>query len=56
MDDAALPRLLYIGDVAVADTMGGPALLYRLLQFYPAHKLTVVCALEPGMPVLPGVA
>ncbi len=51
----ALPRLLYIGDVAVADTMAGEALLYRLLQFYPPEKLSVICAMRPGMPTLPGV-
>jgi hypothetical protein len=53
---AALPRLLYIGDVAVADTMAGEALLYRLLQFYPADRLAVICNVRPGMPTLPGVA
>jgi hypothetical protein len=53
--DAALPRLLYIGDVAVADTMGGEALLFRLLQYYPPTKLAVVCGVRPGMPTLPGV-
>ncbi|HEX8028521.1 MAG TPA: glycosyltransferase, partial [Vicinamibacterales bacterium] len=51
----ALPRLLYIGDVSVADTMAGEALLYRLLQFYPPEKLSVICAVRPGMPKLPGV-
>ena len=55
MDDAALPRLLYVGDVSVADTMAGEALLFRLLQFYPAGKLALICGTRPGMPVLPGV-
>jgi hypothetical protein len=52
----ALPRLLYIGDVAVADTLAGEALLFRLLQFYPADRLAVVCNVRPGMPSLPAVA
>jgi hypothetical protein len=52
---AGLPRLLYIGDVAVADTMGGEALLFRLLQFYPPERLQLVCADRPGLPRLPGV-
>ena len=56
MDDGRLPRLLYIGDVAVADTGAGEALLFRLLQFYPAADLAVVCEVRPGMPMLPGVA
>ena len=51
----ALPRLLYIGDVSVADTMAGEALLYRLLQFYPPDKLALICGVRPDMPVLPGV-
>jgi hypothetical protein len=53
---AALPRLLYIGDVSVADTMAGEALLFRLLQFYPPDKLAVICGVRPDMPMLPGVA
>jgi hypothetical protein len=56
IDDAALPRLLYLGDVTVADTMAGEALLYRLLQFYPPEKLAVISGVRPGMPALPGVA
>ena len=52
---AALPRLLYIGDVSVADTMAGEALLFRLLQFYPPEKLAVVCGVRPDMPRLAGV-
>jgi hypothetical protein len=55
LSDAALPRLLYVGDVSVADTMAGEALLFRLLQFYPADRLAVVCGVRPGMPALPGV-
>ena len=37
-----LPRLLYIGDVAVESTVAGSALIYRLLQKYPADKLFIV--------------
>jgi hypothetical protein len=51
-----LPRLLYIGDVSVADTMAGEALLFRLLQFYPPDRLAIVCGVRPGMPMLPGAA
>ena len=50
-----VPRLLYIGDVSVADTMAGEALLFRLLQFYPPDRLAIVCGVRPGMPMLPGV-
>jgi len=56
IDPDALPRLLYIGDVAVADTMAGEALLYRLLQFYPPEKLAIVCSVRPDMPRLAGPA
>jgi hypothetical protein len=54
-DSAALPRLLYIGDVSVADTFAGEALLYRLLEFYPPERLEVICELRPDMKTLPGV-
>jgi hypothetical protein len=37
----ALPRLLYIGDVAVAATVAGSTLLYRLLQTYPRQRLLI---------------
>lgn len=37
-----LPRLLYIGDVAIQSTVAGSALLYRLLQKYPPSHLRVV--------------
>src|SRR5262245_3037215 len=50
-----LPRLLYIGDVPVTDTFAGAALMYRLLAFYPADKLAIVCSVAPGMRTLPGV-
>jgi len=54
-DPAQLPRLLYIGDVSVADTMAGEALLFRLLQFYQPEQLALVCGVRPDMPMLPGV-
>lgn len=37
-----LPRLMYVGDQPVESTVGGPALLFRLLQKYPAERLLVV--------------
>ena len=51
MTDAPLPRLLYVGDVPVEATYHGSALLYRLLQRYPAERL---CILETaGRSVMP---
>jgi hypothetical protein len=38
----SLPRLLYIGDVPVTGTIGGAALLHRVLQGYPADRLMIV--------------
>jgi glycosyltransferase involved in cell wall biosynthesis len=38
----SLPRLLYVGDVPVTSTLAGAALLYRLLQSYPASCLRIV--------------
>ncbi len=35
VSDTRLPRLLYLSDVPVEATVGGAALLYRLLQNYP---------------------
>jgi hypothetical protein len=52
---SGLPRLLYVGDVPVTNTFAGAALLYRLLAFYPADKLVIICAVTPGMKTLPGV-
>ncbi len=49
-----LPRLLYVGDVTVADTTAGEALLFRLLQSYPPGKLALVCGVRPDAPLLPG--
>ena len=37
-----LPRLLYLGDVPVEASYHGSALLYRLLQAYPAERLTII--------------
>lgn len=42
MSDKNLPRLLYVGDVPVASTIAGAALLYRLLQNYPTTHLRIV--------------
>ena len=39
---AELPRLLYLGDVPVEASYHGSALLYRLLQGYPADRLRVI--------------
>ena len=36
------PRLLYLGDVPVEASYHGSALLYRLLQGYPADRLSIV--------------
>lgn len=37
-----LPRLLYLGDVPVEASYHGSALLYRLLQTYPADRLAII--------------
>lgn len=37
-----LPRLLYISDVSVDSTSCGAALIYRLLENYPADRLLIV--------------
>jgi glycosyltransferase involved in cell wall biosynthesis len=44
----ALPFLLYVGDVPVEASYHGSALLYRLLQRYPAERL---CILEASLQV-----
>lgn len=52
------PRLLYIGDVPVESSYHGSALLYRLLQTYPADRLMILEAgLDESLPTrrLPGV-
>lgn len=40
--DSQLPKLFYIGDVSVSNTVAGEALLYRLLQTYPLDRLQIV--------------
>lgn len=42
---ANLPRLLYLGNLAVDASFAGSALLYRLLQSYPSERL---CIAEAG--------
>ena len=37
-----LPKLLYVGDVAVESTVAGSALIYRLLEQYPADRLQII--------------
>jgi glycosyltransferase involved in cell wall biosynthesis len=41
-DPNRLPRLAYIGDVPVEASFAGSALLYRLLQRYPADRLRII--------------
>jgi len=38
----ALPRLLYVGDVPVEGTVGGSALIHRLLHEYPPDRLKII--------------
>jgi Glycosyltransferase Family 4 len=42
MTGKGFPRLLYLGDVPVEHTQGGMALLYRMLQDYPADRLLIL--------------
>ncbi|ANV84732.1 hypothetical protein AWQ21_10295 [Picosynechococcus sp. PCC 7003] len=42
IENKDLPRLLYIADVPVECSYHGSALVYRLLEEYPAHKLLIV--------------
>ena len=42
MQASTLPRLLYFGDVPIESTVAGSALLYRLLDNYPADKLHII--------------
>jgi glycosyltransferase involved in cell wall biosynthesis len=42
MPEASLPRLTYVGDVPVEASYHGSALLYRLLERYPADRLLIV--------------
>ena len=39
---AALPQLVYIGDVPIESSYHGSALIFRLLQRYPADRLVVI--------------
>lgn len=41
-DQAEFPRLLYIGDVPIEASYHGSALLYRLLENYPAERLRII--------------
>jgi hypothetical protein len=41
-DDVKLPRLLYVGQVPVAASHAGAALLYRLLYKYPPERLMIL--------------
>ena len=53
-----LPRLLYVGDVPVEASYHGSALLYRLLDGYPADRLRIIeagTALSQPARRLPGV-
>lgn len=43
---ASLPRLLYAGDVPVESTCHGSALLFRLLQPFPAKDLVIMEGVE----------
>lgn len=55
---ASLPRLAYVGEVPVESSYHGSALLFRLLQDYPADRLVVLEAgLHASLPTrrLPGV-
>ena len=44
MQEAALPKLIYVGDVPIEASFHGSMLLYRLLEEYPTDKLLI---LEP---------
>lgn len=48
--DGGLPHLLYIGDVPVEASHHGSALLYRMLEHYPADRLTVIECGPPSRP------
>lgn len=47
---AALPNLLYLANVPVECSYHGSALMYRLLQGYPAEKLCFVESLHHSLP------
>jgi glycosyltransferase involved in cell wall biosynthesis len=48
-----LPKLLYIGDVSVSNTVAGEALLYRLLQTYPLKQLQIIEGKTVAIPSTP---
>lgn len=50
-----LPRILYIGDVPVANAVGGELLLYRLFQRYPKDRLWVMSREPSRVDLLQGV-
>jgi len=50
-----LPRLLYWADLQVAASRGGPMLMHRLLQGWPADKLMVATPEAVSSCTLPGV-
>jgi glycosyltransferase involved in cell wall biosynthesis len=50
-----LPRLLYWADLQVAASRGGPMLMHRLLQGWPAEKLMVATPDALSSCTLPGV-
>jgi glycosyltransferase involved in cell wall biosynthesis len=56
-DNNSLPKLVYIGEVPVESSYHGSALLYRLLQRYPADRLRVIEVMHKSQPArrLPGV-
>ncbi|MEO8276042.1 MAG: glycosyltransferase [Thermoanaerobaculia bacterium] len=54
-DTTALPRLLYVGDVPVSNTVAGASLLYRLLVDYPVEKLRICGPPCSRASALPGV-
>ena len=45
-----LPKLVYIGEVPVESSYHGSALLYRLLQRYPADRLRVIEVMHKSQP------
>jgi len=58
MAEPALPRLLYVADVPVESSQHGSALMYRVLDRYPADRLRIVETGVSSQPQrrLPGVA
>src|SRR5262249_44327702 len=51
MRPSSLPGLLYVADIAVESSYHGSALIYRLLQGYPADRLFIVTtSLQTSLP------